>query len=222
MKRGWIGRALLVAVILAVCAAPASSQRMTGEFWVALAGNSDEANWNILVPTASGGTGWNGNLQGPWFRYPRFWNQWYFDGIYDPTRFKIVDIAFTYSRLDVGLAGYVEIWINWSTPQWSTTPGHADGPPLSESGPNNEPYLGRAMLEVFPIGENQSYDYSLTGHRISEIPYNPEWVSIDVRGYNTMIWNGRLVHECVPEPGSVLALLFGLISLGGVIHRRSR
>jgi hypothetical protein len=48
------------------------------------------------------------------------------------------------------------------------------------------------------------------------IPYNPEWVSVDVQGMNVMIWNGIIEHQCVPIPAAVWLLGSGLIGLVGV------
>lgn len=218
MKRCWTACALLAVGLLLACISPVSAQRMTGDFYVALAG--DMNNWNELVSSQSGGSGWNANLQGPWFQYPQFWNQWYYDGVFDPNRYKIVDILFLYRRFNVNMAGNIEIWVNWSTPEWSATPNHGDGPPLVEFGPNNEPYLQRTLIQVLPIGEDPQYQYSTVGFRLPA-PYNPEWVSIDVRGYNTNIWGGTLVHECVPEPSAVLSLLCGFAGLIGLRRRKA-
>lgn len=231
MRREWIYCVSLVVVLVAMCVGPTSGQQqMTGEFSIALGG--DMGDWNVLVQTASGGTGWNGNQEGPWFPYaqsvaitddtgnlenlPRFWNQWFYDGVYDPTRYKIVDITFNYRRVNVNYAGWVGIWVNWSTPQWSAL--GMDRPPLSDFGPNGEPYLGRDMVDQLRIGENPEYLYGLARYRL-KIPYNPEWVSIDVRGYNASISNGILIHECVPEPGGLIALACGLGGLGGLFGR---
>ena len=169
------------------------------EFSVALAGDID----NQLELVSGGGNGWNGNQLGPWFRYPEFWNQWYYDGTYNAARRKVVDIGFKYRRLNPALEGSVDIWINWSTPEWSATPGSQLAPPLSDFGPGGVPYVGRVKVATLPIGALAEYTYSLTGYDLARragVKFNPQWVSIDVRGFNTQIWNGTLKHKCVSFP----------------------
>jgi hypothetical protein len=49
------------------------------------------------------------------------------------------------------------------------------------------------------------------------VPYNPEWVSVDIAGYNVMltpIEGSNFIHRCVPEPGTFVLLATGLLAAG--------
>ena len=211
-----------------------------GIFSIVLGGNQSE--WdNNLLPVQQPGDGWRpatGGL-GPWFEYgeltgspqvamtdsvnsvervPRWWNQWWYDGKLRRDRYKIVDIRFRADAVNPNLRAFGTVWLDWSTdlyPQGTGGPPLVDGPP-----PPDGPWVGRVAAYTFEIEPGfPGINWSATGVRLP-IPYNPEWVSIDVRGYNVAITNGWLRHKCVPEPSGILALLGGMLGLGGMIRRR--
>jgi len=209
--------------MLALMAAPALGQPKTGNFYIEVGGSSTE--WNQMI--SGGGDGWvdPGTGEGPWFFYaaedddppqedpwgglnpqPGWLNEWWWDDPWDPNRWKIVDVSFLYGRIDPSGNGYAEIVINYTTDQW-TDP---TAPPLTNVGPGGEVYIGRVtvdQLEILndePIEWNGQYDLREFG-----IPYNPEWISIDVTGYNFQLANGVLIHECVPEPATLSLLVVG-------------
>jgi hypothetical protein len=196
-------------------------------FWLELGG--DAQNWNQV--TSGGGSGFD---NGFWFPYPAdpspgaveqvdpwgnvnpvpgWRNQWFYDGRYRPERYKVVDLSFTYALADPTQRGGTDIVINWSTPEWSIV-GSANSPPTSNQ------YIGRATISretwleandtrILPF--NGRYDLRDLG-----VPFNPEWVSIDVVGYNVRLSSpslpGSINHYCIPEPSSML-LLVGLAAL---------
>jgi hypothetical protein len=150
-----------------------------------------------------GGTGYD---NGAWFEYPNYgwWNQWFYNDPFDPTRWKEIHVEFDLQVLDPSLDSYFEIVINWTTPEWSML--GLGQPPLPGDVPDlatEDLYIGRSdtFVEVFTLSqmpEHFEFDFTLW-------EYNPEWVSIDVWGYNFDV-NGTIWHECVPAPGA-LALL---------------
>ena len=198
------------------------------EFWVTVRG--DVENWNEVDHDNSGGSGYTTSPDGPWFLYeaepghiqtdpwgnqnpvPGWANQWYYDAPYDPTKWKEIDIAFTYARESPGIDGSLEIVINYSMPEWSPNP---NGPPL----PGQEDSIGwvediarLAVMNDNPINTSLSIDLRDYG-----INYNPEWISIDVVGYGFLVSSpenpGSFVHRCVPEPGTISLLGLGVLAL---------
>jgi len=92
--------------------------------------------------------------------------------------------------MDPGQPGFIELALNYSTDLWSLE-GQPPGdsmPPLP--GVPEEPYIGRVTLFMSDVFEGHYVvDYVLPD-------YNPEWVSIDVRGFNFDIPMGLIVHAC--------------------------
>lgn len=232
-NKTWLAIVALLVAMLALSTGPAGAQRMEGTFWLELGGT--QSNWDNSL-TAGGGTG--STPQGQWLRYdaetgspqtamtdaqgvvelvPRFWNQWYYDGVLDLTRWKIIDISFNAFPVDPALPSYGVVYLNWSTALYPVGTG---GPPITDFGPNGEQWIGRDPVWEFPVPP-EGVHFSKTGYRLP-IPYNPEWVSVDVRGYNVSIANGVLIHDCVPEPTGIITLLCGLSGVSGLMWRRRR
>ncbi|MCK4460883.1 MAG: hypothetical protein KAW46_03715, partial [candidate division Zixibacteria bacterium] len=137
-----------------------------------------------------GGTGFFGT---GWYYYPdeEWWNIWFYDHPYDPERYKEAFIEFDVFPRGPG-SSYIELAINWSTDQWSLDQPPGDSmPPLP--GVNEDLYIGRELLFVMQDAD---------GHYMFPWiwpEYNPEWVSIDVRGFNFIIPGGVIMHACVAE-----------------------
>lgn len=222
---------MLAVILVAICLAPATANTFVGNFSVDVGGSSSD--WNSLISGSGDGyrevTG-----AGPWFFYPqasiisdpwgrqenlpRWWNQWFYDGVYDPSRRKVVDLSFIYRRIDPVDFGFGSITINWSTPGWSQL--GQDSPPMVDIGNDGTVYVERYTLsEILKIEDDITHNYSAQSIWLP-MPYNPEWVSIDVRGYNFSITNGVMVHQCVPEPGSLLGLGSALVCFFGLKLRR--
>ncbi|MCI0491974.1 MAG: PEP-CTERM sorting domain-containing protein, partial [Planctomycetes bacterium] len=181
----------------------------------------DVGMWNELDPLNSGGSGWTDPPLGPWIAYPglepqedgwgnlnqfpSWWNQWFYDGNYRPGRHKEVDLVFDYQLLNPTARGGANIVINWSWPTWS----NPNAPPLDNQ------YIGRAEVgRVWLEGGLPGGHFA--GHfdlRLLGVPFNPEWVSIDVTGYNVAILNGHFDHYCIPEPGTAMLLMLGAVGV---------
>jgi hypothetical protein len=137
-----------------------------------------------------GGSGFN---DGEWYVYPSGWiNEWFYDHPFDPQRGKVIHIEFDWMTLTPGAVTDITVAINWSTPEWSALGYGSTLPPL----PGNDEALyiirANALHEIgsFPQMQHFSTDFTIW-------PYNPVWISIDVRGFNFVIENGSIMHDCV-------------------------
>jgi hypothetical protein len=163
-------------------------------FWVAI----DEM--GMLIPQASGGVDFFGD---GWYYYEWYdwWNIWFYDHPFDTTRWKTVHIEFDVFPYVAG-PGFFEIAVNWATDQWSyDQPPQDSFPPLP--GVDEDLYIGRHSLFASDFYE---------GHYVFDfdIPeYNPEWVSVDVRGFNFIIPEGPafIDHACLGQQSLDLAFV---------------
>jgi hypothetical protein len=194
----------------------------TGHFQVQV---YDWAGTPISTPALNDGYRTPGG-DGPWFQYPQpanspipppWWNEWWYN---DPYRMggKWIQLEFDWQPIIPQLQSDLNVTINWTNGEWTGR----DAPPIGAIGFDPEQYIVRLPQWVFhadipapgaPISHFDSGVYWLP------INYNPEWVSVDVRGANVNIWNGTLDHQCVgvPEPATMTLLLlgFGLTGLAG-------
>lgn len=177
---------ILFAIALIVfCAAPASSQQVTDNFYVTIGSG---------IVIEGGGSGFNG---GEWYVYPSNWiNQWFYDHPFDYERGKIIHIEFDWVAMDPTCTTDITVAVNWSTPAYSDLGLGDTEPPLP--GCNEELYIIREIIldecAIFPELQHVVWDYTIWD-------YNPEWVSIDVMGCNFEIINGVIVHECAVGSG---------------------
>jgi len=153
---------------------------------------------------------------GDWYLYDQapsgeWWNTWFYDHPPDPTRWKEVDLTFCVSPADA----VSEVTINWSTVDWGGPGGTGPAGPFPM--PGDEMYIERLIdygidIPIDPVTGEGAWAGTLP------VPYNPEWISIDLRGFDFTI-TGCIVHDCVPEPATM-----GLLALGGlaVIRRKRR
>jgi len=146
-----------------------------------------------------GGSGYN---NGEWYYYPNtdWWNIWFYDHTFDNTRAKALNISFEILPLFGGPSN-ATIVINWSTGDWSGQ-GVPGRPPLPDDVPDlalEELYIVRSM----PIFDGEIFGPIVIDEYFEWPEYNPEWVSIDVRGSNfrIMIENGKIDHVCLQTEG---------------------
>jgi len=204
-------------------------------FWVVLGG--DVKNWNFVVE--GGGTGYIGPTGQQWFYYeappgtiqtdpwgrinprPSWQNIWFYDGHLRPG-YKEVTISFDYALWNPEQEGGTDIIINWSTQDWVSPDPNNPSPPMDNL------YIGRATISnVCWLEAGTAGTFSFSGKydlRNYGVDYNPEWVSIDVLGYNVVLSNpnnpGSITHTCIPEPNSLVLLVLAGLGLGWYARRR--
>ncbi len=151
-----------------------------------------------IDPTGAfiGGSG-GGAYGAGWYFYEMegWWNIWFYDHPFDSSRFKEGLMIFDVQPVDPAQPSFFEIAVNWSTDLWSIEQPPDDSmPPLP---PVDEiRYIGRQTLFLTEF----EWGFQEVPYIIE--PYNPEWVSVDVRGYNFSVV-GDIVHACCPNPQSL-------------------
>ena len=200
-KQGLLVLFLIIALIFFI--GLPSVMAVTDTFYVEMGSNND------LI--SGGGSGYE---NGTWYYYPNteWWNQWFYNAPFDPDRWKVIDISFNIETTGLGSAAVVAY--NWSTPEWSAL--GLNRPPLPEDVPTpelEEKYIERHIFLI-------ESDWIPPSFRVEDhfeiLDYNPEWVSIDVRGANFRITDGVIDHRCVPIPSTLLLLGSGFIGLIGI------
>ncbi|MBI4717150.1 MAG: hypothetical protein HY763_05040 [Planctomycetes bacterium] len=165
------------------------------------------------------GTGTNFYGQG-WYYYENtnWWNIWFYDNPFTMEHLKQSMINFRVLPMIIGQPSLVNVTVNWSTPEWSqqgNPPGEPRRPPVPPLTPADEAlYVGRQLPPLWqwpggilpPTGEQVTLQHT--------IPYNPEWVSIDVSGFNFVILNGTINHECVRTSLDLAFVITGPPSVG--------
>lgn len=151
----------------------------------------------IILPELTGGVGYYdvGDAVNGWYYYPEteWWNIWFYDHPFTYDREKFAHFEFDIFPLNDQMPWEATIAINWATDIWSV-----EGQPPGDSMP---PLPGFEPEDAF-IGRDVYIQGEFTpGHYAFDWPwrdYNPEWVSIDVRGYNFIIPEsaGLLEHTC--------------------------
>ncbi len=155
-------------------------------------------------PESWEGTGINNS---EWYYYPYtdWWNVWFYDHPLDVNRQKFVSGVFTIMPRDISQPSYVEVILGWSTPEWPAWNGFPEdaSPPLP--GMLGDLAMEEMMIErteaMFTMEGiiDQEISFDIPANEINTLTglfnYNPEWIFIDVRGYNFVIY-GELDHIC--------------------------
>ncbi|MCD6249459.1 MAG: hypothetical protein J7J98_03895 [candidate division Zixibacteria bacterium] len=147
-----------------------------------------------------------------------WYNIWFYDHPINTERFKEVFVQGVFQSLEPMIGGgYIEIAVNWSTPAWSlegNPPNEPRRPPLPED-IDQIPgiYLMRQIIYNGPVVDAPTVLPGGVGLNIDE--YNPEWISIDVRGENFFL-EGMIQHECIGYTADALSPLeFAFVITGG-------
>ncbi len=154
--------------------------------------------FNIAIDPAgnfAGGGGTGAYGQG-WYLYPtEWWNIWFYDDPLDTLFFKHIHIDLIMNQMIVGPPSQLTLALNWSTDVWSLT-GNPPGerrPPLP--GEDEAAYIGRSVIYSGPVMPGQPFVWDGP----LPVDYCPEWVSIDVQGFNFIIENGNIMHDCLDQ-----------------------
>ena len=122
---------------------------------------------------------------------------WWWNADYDDTRWKEINVVLTITPVAPG-PSTADIVVNYSTDLWAAQPGSDVNPPLPSLTPQEETdYIVRVMDPVVWSGAVAQVEEVTV--RIVVPDYNPQWVSLDVRGtYVTIV--GTMHHKCIPKP----------------------
>jgi len=137
-----------------------------------------------------------------WFYYPAtgWWRKWFYNEPYDPERQGFLDYRAFISPYDYNHPSTFEINFNWTKPAWSAL--GLNRPPL----PSDVPTESGEATYMDSYGFMSNYNIfnfsSIEPGKIHIISgYNPEWVSVDIRGENIHVLRGAL-HECRGKEGA--------------------
>ncbi len=127
---------------------------------------------------------------GTWYSYPAtgWYRQWFYNQPYDATGKGHLQYDVYVRALDTTKPTTIEINVNWTTPQWSQS--HAKQPPLPKDASTSlqeaQYMLSRGLYRI----DNQSIKPTTQSFTFTVEQYNPEWVSIDIRGRNACVYGG--------------------------------
>jgi len=187
----------VVVVAALLCVADAAWALQSEDFWIA------------FDPGFAGGGG-SGFEDGTWFYYPNtdWWNQWFYDDPFDETRWKVIT-GWVYVTPLSG-ENWVTITLNWSSPAWSPNP---DMPPIPPLTPEEEAdWVVRPQQPLFDGWVEVPLEIPIYEEILE---YNPEWVSIDVMGFNVIV-EGEIRHVCIGERHGInFTVEEGALGLGG-------
>jgi len=125
-----------------------------------------------------------------WYYYENtdWWNVWFYDHPYEESWDKYIRVWMSVES--IGPDPLLEFTVNWSTNEWIGFPT-APLPPLTP--PDEMLYIYRPFAQPVPIGGYWIYECRVSDFIIPS--YNPEWVSVDIRGRNVEII-GWIEHIC--------------------------
>lgn len=183
------GSKCLLTALAVLMFASLSAEAAEDKFVVAIGPNNDFVDGE--------GTGYN---DGKWYFYSNtnWWNQWFYNGPYDAERMKEIEVSLKIGPVNPKEPVYAQIAYNWSSPEWSAL--GKNRPPLPEDVQDEkaeDKYIKRTIFRIVQL-QAGSLPISIS-HNYQIQDYNPEWVSIDVRGSNFEITSGWIKHECVPK-----------------------
>jgi hypothetical protein len=138
---------------------------------------------------------------GTWYHYPEtgWYRQWFYNQPFDVAGKGHLQYVTYVRAVDPTKPTTIEINVNWTTPQWSQL--GAKQPPLPKDAPSAREelqyMLGRGLYRV----DNQYVKSSAPSFTFTIDQYNPEWVSVDVRGQNVYIY-GAVLRENTSQKGA--------------------
>jgi hypothetical protein len=159
---------------------------------------------------------WSTSPYDQWVYYENtdWWNTWFYDHPLDYRKWKEYSLDMIVTSQNP-FTVFLEVAINYSTDIYSLS-GPVVGPPLPPLTPEDEEaWIGRYIVFA---GDVIPGPYHFEGRL--PVPYNPEYVSIDVRPPD----DGSIIfpldlyfvlrHTCVPEPATLGLVVLSLVLLG--------
>jgi hypothetical protein len=167
-----------------------------------------DAFYRILLDTngdliSGEGFGYNGT----WYYYPAsgYWRHWFYNQPYDPDREGYLDYRVFITANDYSRSVSFYVNFGWCTPAWSVL--GRNHPPLPEDAPNESAeslYIDGSeliSLDSAFLGSPSTPGSVEPNKRCRVQEYNPDWVSIDVKGRNIDVLRGAL-RECRAKQGA--------------------
>lgn len=144
------------------------------------------------------GDGYSG---GTWYHYPEtgWWRQWFYNGPYDSNRKGYLLYEVYIKAVDPTRPTYAEVYFNWATPEWSQL--GRKHPPLPDDAPTTGEEFAYMSGEQLHLVDNWFIGTVEPIKSLTIEEYNPEWVSIDVRGRNAYVYRGAM-HQCLAKEGA--------------------
>jgi hypothetical protein len=163
--------------------------------------NNYPGSWYRIVLDSNGrytsGDG-QGYGAGTWYSYPAtgWYRQWFYNQPYDAAGKGHLQYDVYIRAIDTTKPTTVEINVNWTTPQWSQL--NAKQPPLPKDAPTalqeTQYMLSRGLYRV----DNQTIKPATQSFTFTVDQYNPQWVSIDIRGQNAYVYGG-VIRQSVTQ-----------------------
>jgi hypothetical protein len=159
--------------------------------------------YRIALDTSGRYTGGDGHGYGggTWYSYPAtgWYRQWFYNQPFDPAGKGHLQYVVYVQAVDNTKLTTLEVNVNWTTPAWSQL--DAKQPPLPRDAPTareEQQYMAsRGLYRV----DNQSLKAAAPGFTFTIDSYNPEWVSIDIRGRNAYVYGGVLRESGSQQDG---------------------
>jgi len=152
-------------------------------------------------------TGEGDGYGGGWQYYPDtgWYRMWFYNDPYDPDREGYLYYRVFITAYDYSMTVSFDVRFNWTTPAWSQLGrSHPPLPSDCPTGSDEIKYMENADLQALDsvfLGSPSSPGSVEPQKSWTIRDYNPEWVSIDIKGRNFDIHRG-VVHLCRAKAGA--------------------
>ena len=140
-----------------------------------------------IIPGISGGTDYfPGGING-WYEYPQsdWWNIWFCNLPFNPNAYKEITVSFMVETYNMAAPFYINFAVNWSTPAWDTV--NLIEPPVPMNMGNFQE--NEVIIRDIVLNTDNPADLGLITYTLLIPEYCPGWVSIDIQGYNIVVYN---------------------------------
>ncbi len=202
-------KVILMMAVMGLITIQSFSQGGMGHFMIGLDEDGD------TVDEFTGGNGYGGQ----WYFYENtvWWNMWFLNEPFIAQNHKVAFISFRVVSLYPGILSNLTVVVNWSTPWWSwPEPQNPPAPPIPPLTAGQEEMMIARSQPLIMIN-NQMIPHEFPGIPVEVVfpiwDYNPEWISMDVRGTNVWVTGmpteqgvlpGSIIHVCLPPADTML------------------